>query len=59
MMGHGPETRSVCLGENSKLKQAGEHYAQDPIPEKHEAYQQALKAFTDWVIRRELPKDSQ
>ena len=42
----------------AKLSAAQERYVQDPTPENYQAYQQALRAFADWTVRRKLPEDS-
>jgi hypothetical protein len=41
----------------ARLDEARKRYVQDPTPENRKAHQEALKALTDWVLRRRLPQD--
>jgi hypothetical protein len=40
----------------AKVGEARKRYVQDPTPENRKANEEALKALTDWLLRRKLPE---
>jgi hypothetical protein len=52
----GEQTDNTLLG---KLEETRTRYRANPTVETHEAYRQAFRIFANWIIRGELPDNSE